>query len=349
MGQSNQHQPDPARIMQVGMGFWASKALLAAVHFKLFSLLANGKKMTGEEIKNALNLKTTIRHVLDWLDVLTILSFLNREGVFTEAVYSNSNDAEVFLDKNKPSYIGGLLEMANNRLYQFWGGLEEGLQTGLSQNEIKSDLLGDGFSKLYSSPEKLQEFVDAMSGIQSGNFMMLAKKFDFSKYKTLADVGGADGTLSIRLCSQYPNLCCVSFDLPELEEVAKKKIVQYKMGDRIKFIGGDFNKVELPSAEIITMGNILHAMNEDGKQELINKVFKSLPGKGVFIAIENVIDDNRSQNMFGLLMSLNMLIENGDAFDYTQSDFNRWVKNAGFARTEFIPLAGPASAAIAYK
>jgi hypothetical protein len=349
MEQSQQTQPDPAGIMQVGMGFWASKALLAAVHLKLFTVLGGGKKMNGEAIKNALRLKTITRHVLDWLDVLTMLGFLTREGLFTEAVYTNRTDAEAFLDKNKPGYIGGVLEMANNRLYKFWGDLEEGLYTGLPQNETKTSLMGESFSSLYSSPEKLQEFVDAMSSIQTGNFIMLGHKFDFSKYHSLADIGGADGWLCIRLCLQYPNLHCINFDMPEVREVAQKKISHFRLDDRIKFQGGDFLKDELPAAEIITMGNVIHGLNEENKQKLINKAFNALPGNGVLIVIENLIDDNRSQNLFGLLMSLNMLIENGDAFDYTPSDFNRWAKQAGFTKTAFIPLTGPATAAIAYR
>ncbi len=349
MEQSQQTQPDPSKIMQVGMGFWASKALLAAVHLKLFTLLAGGKRMNGEAIKNALHLKTITRHVLDWLDVLTRLGFLNREGLFTEAVYTNNTNAEVFLDKNKPGYMGGVLEMANNRLYKFWGDLEEGLYTGLPQNETKTSLMGESFSSLYSSPEKLQEFMDAMSSIQTGNFITLAQKFDFSKYHSLADIGGADGWLSIRLCLQYPNLHCISFDMPEVREIAQKKIAHFHMDDRIKFEGGDFIKGDLPAAEIITMGNVIHGLNEENKQKLINKAFNALPGNGVLIVIENLIDDDRSQNLFGLLMSLNMLIENGDAFDYTPSDFNRWAKQAGFMKTTFIPLMGPATAAIAYK
>lgn len=349
MEQQNQPHPDPSKIMQVGMGFWASKSLLTAVNQKLFTMLSGGKKMSGEEIKNALNFKTTTRHVLDWLDVLTTLGFLKRDGVFTEAVYYNNTDAEIFLDKNKPSYIGGILEMANNRLYKFWGDLEEGLHTGQPQNETKGNLVGEGFSELYKSPERLQEFMDAMSGIQTGNFMALAKKFDFSKYKTLADIGGADGWLSIQLCLNYPNLQCISFDLPEVGQVAKKKIAQFNLSGRINFVSGDFLKNDIPSAEIITMGNILHGMNEEDKQKMVDKVFNTLPANGVFITIENLIDDNRNQNLFGLLMSLNMLIENGDAFDYTPSDFNRWTKQAGFSRTEFISLTGPATAAVAYK
>lgn len=349
MEQHNQNQPDPSKIMQIGMGFWASKTMLTAVKLQLFTLLAGRKKLRGEEIKTQLGLGTTTRHVLDWLDVLTALGFLQREGVFTVAVYSNNADAEIFLDKNKQSYIGGILEMANNRLYKFWGDLEEGLRTGFPQNETKGNLVGAGFEMLYESPERLQEFMDAMSGIQTGNFITLAKKFDFSKYKTLADVGGADGWLSIQLCLNNPHLQCTCFDMPQVEPLAKKKIGQFNLSERIKFVSGDFFKDDLPSADIITMGNIIHGMNEHEKQKMINKVFNTLPENGVFITIENIIDDNRSQNVFGLLMSLNMLIENGEAFDYTPSDFARWTKAAGFKRTEIIPLTGPASAAVAYK
>lgn len=349
MEQLQQTQPDSAKIMQVGMGFWTSKALLAAVHLKLFTLLADGKKMNAEGIKKALHLKTITRHVSDWLDVLTILGFLSRQGLFMEAIYTNNTDAEVFLDKNKPGYIGGVLEMANNRLYKSWGNLEEGLSTGLPQNETKTNLMGKSFSSLYSSPQMLQEFMDAMSSIQTGNFIMLAQKFDFGKYHSLADIGGADGCLSIRLCLQYPNLHCISFDMPEVKAVAKKKIAHFNLDDRIKFAGGDFLEDDLPFAEIITMGNVVHGLNEENKQKLINKAFNALPENGILIVIENIIDDKRNQNLFGLLMSLNMLIENGDAFDYTPSDFNRWIKQAGFVKTVYIPLVGPAMAAIAYK
>jgi hypothetical protein len=97
------------------------------------------------------------------------------------------------------------------------------------------------------------------------------------------------------------------------------------------------------------MGNILHGMKEDGKQELLDKVYRTLPEGGVFMAVENIIDNERKQNTFGLLMSLNMLIENGDAFDYTMDDFKNWTSRAGFIRTEILPLTGPTSAAIAYK
>ena len=346
--QPGSSHPDPSKIMQVGMGFWASKSLLAAVKFNLFTILA-GQSKTGKDIADELNLKTIKRHVYDWLDALVSLGFLMREGLLDNAQYSNSPDTETFLDKNKPSYIGGILLMANNRLYKHWGNLEEGLLSGKPQNESKDGSNMQFFDDLYKSPEKLHEFVDGMSGIQGGNFMALAKKFDFSKYKTMADIGGADGFLSCMIAVQHPSVTFTTYDLPAVAPLAEAKIASFNMGGRIKVASGDFLKDPLPSADIITMGNILHGMNEEAKQLLVKKVYDVLPEDGVLIVIENIIDDERNKNTFGLLMSLNMLIENGDGFDFTPSDFQKWTIAAGFKKTALIPLAGPTSAAVAYK
>ena len=345
---SNVAHPDPSKIMQIGMGYWASKAVLTATNFSLFTRLA-GQSKTMKEIKEALQLKTIDRHVFDWLDVLVSLGLLKREGLLENAVYSDSQDTEMFLDEKKPSYIGGILKMANNRLYGFWGHLDDALKTGEAQNESHGDSDMNFFNDLYKDPKKLSEFIEAMSGIQMGNFMMLSKKFDFSKYKTMADIGGADGFLSCMIALQHPSVSFITYDLPPVAPVAKKKIEGFGLSDRIKVESGDFLKDPIPSAAIITMGNILHGLNENRKLELVKKAYNALPENGVFMTIENVIDNERKQNTFGLLMSLNMLIENGDAFDYTMNDFERWATAAGFKRTELLTLAGPTSAAIAYK
>ncbi len=342
------NQPSPQSIMQIGTGFWASKIILAAVKFELFTILAENKTMPATEIKESLKLKCTDRNVYDFLDALTAFSFLKREGILETAKYTNSMDTDFFLDKKKPSYIGGILEMLNNRLYKFWGNLEEGLMTGLPQNEVKYGSK-NLFEELYSIPERLNEFVGAMSGIQMGNFMAFAEKFDFSRYKTLTDVGGASGMLSLMVARHQAHMICTSFDLAPVEPIAKKTIEHFHLSDRVKTASGDFFSEPLPKADIIVMGNILHDWDEEKKIMLMKKAYEALPPGGAFVAIESVIDDERKQNAFGLMMSLNMLIETGKGFDYTFADFNKWAKIAGFKTTSIIALAGPSSAAIAYK
>ena len=118
---------------------------------------------------------------------------------------------------------------------------------------------------------------------------------------------------------------------------------------RVTAAAGDFFADPLPKADIITMGLILHDWNLEGKTHLIKAAYDALPEGGAFIIIENIIDDARRENVFGLMMSLNMLIEFGDAFDFTGNDFAKWCKEVGFKEISIVPLAGPASAGIAYK
>lgn len=346
--QTTTNQPTPASILQIGTGFWASKVLLTAVQFELFTQLAKQPKQTVKDIKLKLGLKCTDRNAYDFLDCLTGLGFLNREGLLETAKYSNTIDTSVFLDKAKPSYIGGILEMQNEQGWTVWAKLDKGLKTGLIQHAVEENG-GDIFSFINNNPEMFKKFVDGMTGVQMGNFMALAQNFDFSNYKTLVDAGGSAGVLSVMVAKHNPHMNCTTFDLPALESMATETIEKFNMGEKVKIMNGDFFKDALPKADIITMGNILHDWDEDTKIKLMQSAYDALPKGGVFIAIEHVIDDKRKENVFGLMMSLNMLIETGDGFNYTFDDFNKWAKKAGFSSTELMPLAGPASAAIAYK
>lgn len=342
------NQPTPENIMKIGLGFWASKTLLTAVNLGLFTTLAEKGKLNAAQIKSQYGFKCTDRNVYDFLDTLTGFGFLQREGILESAMYSNGADTNVFLDKKKPTYIGGILEMANNRLYLFWGDLQTGLATGLPQNEAK-DGTTNLFEELYSSPERLREFIHAMSGIQMGNFMFFGQQFDFSKYKTLVDAGGAGAMLSIMVAKHQPHMQCTSFDLPQVGPIANENINKFGLTGKVVTADGDFFKDALPKADVVVMGNILHDWDEEQKLALMKKAYDALPAGGAFVAIENVIDDDRKQNVFGLMMSLNMLIETGKGFDYTFSDFNKWAKQAGFKNTSIMPLTGPTSAAVAYK
>jgi hypothetical protein len=294
-----------------------------------------------------LNLKSTDRNVYDFLDALLAFGFLTREGILETARYSNSATTDFFLDKKKPSYLGGILEMLNNRLYGFWANLEEGLRTGMPQNEAKN---GENlFEALYSDQDRLKGFINAMSGVQMGNFMAFAQSFDFSKYKTLTDVGGSSGLLSLMVAKHQAHMSCTSFDLPAVAPIAQGTVNHFQLSDRVKIASGDFFSASIPKADVVVMGNILHDWDEANKLLLMKKAYDSLPTGGAFVAIEGIIDNERKKNVFGLMMSLNMLIETGKGFDYTFDDFNKWASAAGFKSTSLLPLAGPSSAAIAYK
>jgi methylase of polypeptide subunit release factors len=336
---------DPSHILQLGTGFFGSKVLLSAVELDLFTVLHDGAA-TADELAQRIGIHD--RSARDFFDALVALGMLQRSGNGPGATYANTPDTATFLDKESPAYLGGILEMANARLYRFWADLTEALRTGKPQSEMKHT--GEPFfATLYADTDRLEQFLRAMSGIQMGNFHALADAFDFSRWQSVCDVGGADGSLCRTLAGRHPHLRLTVFDLAPAVAIARRQIDAARLSDRIETQAGDFFADPLPRADIITMGNILHDWGLEEKKTLIRKAYESLTPGGALIAIENVIDDERRSNAFGLLVSLNMLIETPDGFDYTGADFAGWCREAGFSSTEVIPLAGPASAAIAYK
>jgi hypothetical protein len=336
---------NPSHIMQTATAFWVSKVLLTAVEFDLFTVLGDSQ-MTGPELGEKLGIHP--RGIYDFFDALAAAGFLVREGDGPVGKYSCSPDTAAFLNKNRPTYIGGMPEMLNARLFGYWNNLGEALRTGEPQNEIKEGA-GHLFEGIYADPDKLGQFLEAMTGFQAGNFKQLAEKFDFSRYQSVSDIGGALGLLSRIVAGRHPHLSFTTFDLPAVAPLAQQRVDEAGLGDRINVAVGDFFVDALPRADVITMGNILHDWSLEQKKALIGKAYDALPKGGALIAIENIIDDSRRQNLFGMLMSLNMLIESGDGFDYTGKEFAGWCREAGFKRFEVIPLTGPTSAAVAYK
>ncbi|WP_250528967.1 acetylserotonin O-methyltransferase [Caballeronia sp. ATUFL_F1_KS4A] len=333
-------QPNPERLLQMGMAFWASKTLLSAVELGVFTQLATGPR-TADDLVQALALHP--RGALDFLDTLVALNLLSREGGF----YANADDADFFLDRNKPSYVGGLLEMANARLYPFWGSLTEALRTGLPQNESKHG--GNVFETLYSDPARLRGFLQAMSGVSMGAAHAIARQFPWSEYRTFIDIGAAQGALPVQVALAHPHLTGGGFDLPVVGPVFDAYVAAHGLQDRLRFYPGDFFKEPCPSADVLVMGHILHDWDLPQKLELLEKCHAALPAGGALIVYDAIIDDERRQNAFGLLMSLNMLIETPGGFDYTGAQCCAWMRQAGFATARVEPLVGAESMVIATK
>jgi hypothetical protein len=323
------------------MAFWGSKAVLSAVEVGVFSVLATGP-LPVEPLAEKLGLHR--RGARDFLDALVALGLLDR----VDGVYSNSPDVDLFLDRAKPSYIGGLLEMANARLYPFWGSLTTALRTGLPQNELGSGG-EDMFATLYSDPDALRQFLSAMTGVSAGSGRAIAATFEWGRYSTFVDVGTAQGAVPVQLALAHPHLTGTGFDLPAVEPVFRDYVAEFGLSDRIDFRGGDFFADDLPAADVLVMGHILHDWDLARKMTLLAKAYAALPEGGALIVYETLIDDDRRANAFGLLMSLNMLIETSGGFDYTGADCCGWMREIGFRETRVAPLVGPDSMVVGIK
>ena len=334
-------QPSPEKILQTGLAFWASKTLLSAIEMGVFTELSRAPE-AFDPLSRRLGLHP--RSARDFLDALVALGFLQRTG----DLYANTPDTELFLDKKKPSYVGGILEMANHRLYPFWGHLTEALRSGLPQNEVKNGG-PDVFGVLYADPARLKSFLAAMTGISHGANMAIAHAFKWADYRTFVDVGTAQGDLAGQIALVNPHLHGIGFDLPQVGPIFQEYVGALGVGDRLAFQPGDFFKQDFPKADVVLMGHILHDWDLPTKKLLIKKAFDAVPAGGALVVYEAIIDDDRSKNAFGLLMSLNMLIETPGGFDYTGADCSAWMKEAGFAKTRVESLVGPDSMVIGIK
>jgi hypothetical protein len=330
----------PEPIMQLGMAFMGSKVLLSAIELDLFGQLAGGPR-DGTTLAKELGLHD--RSARDFLDALVALGMLDRDG----DEYRNTPTTDLFLDRAKPTYVGGLLEMFNARLYPFWGSLTEGLRTGQPQNEVKDGT--DFFGVLYQDPDRLRQFLAAMTGLSMGAAVAIAEKFPWDRYERIVDVGAAQGCVPVQVARRHPHLTGGSFDLPPVGPIFEQYVASFGLTDRLRFYPGDFWADDLPAADVFVMGHILHDWNLEEKRALLQKAYDALPDGGALIVYEGIIDDERRQHVPGLLMSLNMLIETPGGFDYTGADGRGWMEAVGFRDTYVEPLAGPDSMLVGFK
>ena len=331
----------PDAIMQLGTAFWASKTLLSAVELGVFSELAQAGALDGEALRERLRLHQ--RSATDFFDALVALGMLERE----DGRYANAPATDLFLDQAKPSYVGGILEMANARLYGFWGSLTEGLRTGAPQNEAKGG--GDFFEALYADPARLAQFARAMSAVSAGAGQAIAAKFPWGDHGSVIDIGCAEGAVPVQIALAHEHITGGGFDLPAIEPIFDAHVARFGLGERLSFTAGDFFADPLPTADVLVMGHILHDWNMDEKRTLLKKAYEALPDGGALIVYEAIIDDERRSNVFGLLMSLNMLIETPGGFDYTGADCRAWMQETGFRESYVEHLIGPDSMVVGIK
>jgi hypothetical protein len=333
-------KPTPDGIMRLGLGFQASKVLLSAVELGLFSVLAEGP-LDSQGLCRRLGLHG--RGALDFFDALVGLGMLERR----DGRYANTLESDLFLDRRKASYAGGFLEMANARLYGFWGSLTEALRTGQPQNEAKTG--GSFYGELYADPARLRQFLRAMSGRSAGPAAAIARKLPWHEHRTFIDIGAAQGILPVQVARAHPHLIGGGFDLPPVGPIFDEYIAEMGLSDRLRFYPGDFFTDPLPHADALIMGHVLHNWSLDRRKALLAKAHEALPEGGRLVVYETIIDDERRQNPIGLLASLNMLIETEGGSDYTAAECRAWMHEAGFRHTSSEPLIRSESMVVAIK
>ncbi len=332
---SNEH-PTPETIMQLTRAYAGSKALVSAVELGLFTTLADGP-LTGDVLRAKLGLQP--RGSTDWLDALVSLGTLKRD----DDLYANTAATDFYLDRAKPTYLGGMvIGMAADTSH--WDSLTAALQTGRPQIEGDQDFLDQ-----YRDPASFTEFMHQMTGLSMAAAQAIADKFPWSRYRTVIDVGAAEGCMPVQLALRHPQLTGGGFDLPIVRPAFESHVARHGLTDRLRFYPGDFFTDPLPPADVLIMGHILHNWSLDQKLDLLGKAYRTLPDGGALIVYESLIDDDRRTNTFGLLMSVAMLLVTRDGFDYTGAQCRSWLSDVGFRDSYVEQLVGPDSMVVGLK
>ena len=322
-------EPSADAIMQLGLSYRASKALLCAVELDLFTVLADGPLDCGTLQRRA---GMHERGARDFLDALVALGMLERNG----GRYRNTPATDFWLDRNKPHYAGGILELNNSMIYPIFTSLTEALRTGRPHDRIREG--EDAFEFVYADAGRLARFAAGMTGASIPVAMALARAFAFDGRRSVVDVGTAEGAALVEIAAAHPHIEGAGFDLPRMRGPFEAYVRRRGLADRLGFCGGDFMHDDLPSADVLVLGQILHDWDLDVKRMLLSKAHAALPRGGALIVYDRIIDDERRVNADGLLMSLSMLVGTRGGFDYTCADGIGWMREAGFGSPRCVPL-----------
>jgi O-methyltransferase/methyltransferase family protein len=330
----------PDRILDVGYAFWKSKALLSAVELDVFTALADGP-LGIETLIARIGLHE--RGARDFFDALVALDLLRRDA---DGRYSNRPDTDHYLDRRKPTYLGGLLAHLNARHFQNWSLLTQALRTGLPQSGA---LATGSYPALYADAAIQEIFLDGMTGGSLIAAKAIADSFPWYEYKTFIDIGTAQGCVPVEIACRHPHLTGGGFDLPAIEPAFHHYVRKHELSDRLRFYQGDFFTDPLPKADVLVMGRILHNWDLPTKKMLLEKAYQALPQGGALIVYDPLIDDERCVKSHGLLSSLNMLIETAGGCEYTSRECISWLQHAGFRETRIEPLGDVHTAVIGFK
>lgn len=327
----------PEKIQRLGGAFRASRVFLTAVELGVFSELAAGP-LSAEALAARIGIQR--RASIDFFDALVALGMLDRD----ESGYRNTPEADLYLDRAKRTYIGGMAEMQSTVGYRVWGSLTDALRTGEPQTTARGD-----FDVLYADPQRTRRFLSAMTGGSLAAASAMAERFPWGDHRTFVDIGTAQGCLPVEIALRHGHLVGGGFDLPAVAAYFDEYVASFGLADRLRFFPGDFRVDALPEAEVLVLGNMLCDLDLEGKYELLRKTFCALPRGGALVVYESLIDDDRRHNSAALLASLATVLQKAGAFGCTGSQCRSLMEDVGFRHTYLEPLEGPRTMVVGRK
>jgi predicted O-methyltransferase YrrM len=313
------HKPDD--ILKLARQFMESRILLTAAELNLFTLL-DEVPSTAENL--ACRITADLRGMTILLDALSAMGLLIKEP---DGVYRCSPDVAACLSDRSPHSVLPMIHHANH-LWKSWSNLTSKV-SDTEPAEIPASAA--------RNTDDMRAFIGAMHVVGASLAENIVKAVEPGKAKTLIDVGGASGTYAIAFLSAAPNMKATLFDRPAVIPIARERMAEAGMADRVRFVAGDFYADELPGGHDLAMlSAIIHQNNAAQNVELFRKVLHAMVSGGRLIIRDHVMEPNRIAPKEGAIFAVNMLVNTRGGSTYTFDEIKTWLEEAGFTKVRLL-------------
>jgi ubiquinone/menaquinone biosynthesis C-methylase UbiE len=312
-------------VSQIAFGFMASKALFAGLHIDVFTLLADGPKKSADIAKMA---EVPVNRVTTLMTALTSIGLVDRKD--EGEIYSNSPGAEAFLAKGAKYEFGDYLRyQIDKQMYPFLGQLNEVMDGSLDPAAV------DSYQHWMSDPDQASVYSEAQHAGSLGPGRTLARIVDLSDSKTLLDVGGGTGAMSIRLLEAYPKLIATIIDFPNVAEIGWSFISDANMVDRIRYIPANALVAEWPkNQDAILMSYLFSGIPGSEVPRLVEYAFNCMAPGGHYMIHDFMVEDDRTGPPMAALWQLQHMAFTPDARSVTPGWLRSRLSEVGFVDIE---------------
>lgn len=315
--------------------------MFTAVYMGVFDRLAQEPSTAGEL---AAYLNANVSGLERLLDACAALGFLSKQ----EGVYANAPVATTYLVSDSPHSLYGYIRYSDEALYPMWGNLADAVREGAPRWLQTFGLDGPIFSSFFRTEQSMRDFARGMHGFGMLTSPKVASAFDLSRFRTMADLGGATGHLVIAACECYAGLKGIVFDLPQVTKLAREQVELSSAHDRIEIVAGDFFTDDLPEADLYALGRILHDWSDEKIDLLLRKILAALPSGGGLLLAEKLLNEDCVGPLAANMQSLNMLVVT-EGRERTLGEYTRLLQSAGFSSIEGRRTGAALDAVLALK
>ena len=318
--------PDAIQTVQaLTTAYWASRCLQIVAEVGVADVL-------GEAPRTAEALAADLGVHADPLG--RIMRCLVNHGVFTlsDGLFSHNGASRLLASDARPPLRSMVRMMGLKAHWAAYGELDETLRTGRPGIALATG--GGFFEHLAAHPQEGRLFDEAMTGKAFGQIGPALAAYDFSRFRTIADIGGGAGHLLAAVLETAPGAEGVLFDLPAVAERAAER-----PHPRARYIGGDFFKDPIPSCDAYLLMTVLHDWSDAEAAQILAAIRRSAPPGAKLLLLEAVIGLNSGGYDFAIDLDIEMLVMTTGR-ERTRDEWARLLAEGGFRLDRVIATSG---------